>query len=151
MASKVLPAVYSGFEDLRTGCFHFLGSLQAIHHLHASLHYSLVWRTATGHQMKLKWLEKKEGGNQNMCTTMGFGHKQQENEKQHNKKKNDPVAVESALSTKYKENSSSHITQQLPLQFIKRHHRKAWKTARPPLWNPKQHLWVIRARRRKIY
>lgn len=60
MASKVLPTVYSGFEDLRRGCFHFLGSLQVIHRLHASLHYSLVRRTATGHQMKLKWLEKKK-------------------------------------------------------------------------------------------
>lgn len=41
------------------------------------------------------------------------------------KKKINPVAVESAHSTKYKENSSSAIIQQLPLQFIKRHHRKA--------------------------
>lgn len=41
------------------------------------------------------------------------------------KKKINPVAVESAHSTKYMENSSPAITQQLPLQFIKRHHRKA--------------------------
>lgn len=41
------------------------------------------------------------------------------------KKKINPVAVESAHSTKYTENSSPAIIQQLPLQFIKRHHIKA--------------------------
>lgn len=72
--------------------------------------------------MKLKLLtKKKKKGN---CIIMGAGG-QAAGKSTTEKKKINPVAVESAHSTKYTENSSPAITQQLPLQFIKRHHIKA--------------------------
>lgn len=52
------------------------------------------------------------------------------------------VAVKSAHNAKYKENRSSCITQQPPLQFIKSHHRKTWKTICLPL-KSKQPLWDV--------
>lgn len=52
------------------------------------------------------------------------------------------VAVKSAHNAKYKENRSSCITQQPPLQFIKSHHRKTWKTVCLPL-KSKQPLWDV--------
>lgn len=144
MAPKVLAAVYSGFEDLRRGRVVAFISLVPckLHSFIPMLHFTIFCyeRQLLGTKWSLNGWRKQTNKQQhlyyNRSRWQAAGKSAWCNKKKKKGKKKDPVAVESAHSTKCKENSSSRITQQLPLQFIKRCHRKAWKTACPSLWNP---------------
>lgn len=72
--------------------------------------------------MKLKLLTKKKKGN---CIIMGAGGQAAGKSTTKKKKKSILLLWSQHTAQNTRENSSPAITQQLPLQFIKRHHIKA--------------------------